>query len=155
VKEKHNQNQKLVAEINGTPEQPFEFSHVPSQIAQIIEDHVRVLDTKLVFLEQVRPRFKHFELGSEIQQVFSHIEVQTFQQGQLLSKSNDQDNLLFKMQQDHSELMDFLKKTSLRLDQYDSAKTLDIQKIKELEYKSELFRHVLQIFADIKSDILA
>lgn len=59
------------------------------------------------------------------------------------------------MQQEHEELMSFLKKTATRLDQYDSAKTLDIQKIKELEDKSELFRHVLQIFADIKSDILA
>lgn len=46
----------------------------------MIEDHVRQVGDHVVYLEQMRPRFKHFEIASELNQIFSHVEVQTYQQ---------------------------------------------------------------------------
>jgi len=63
----------------GVQEEPepaqFEFSHVPSMVEQIVEEHVRQVAGKLVYLEYLRPRFRHFELASEISQIFGHVEV--------------------------------------------------------------------------------
>ena len=44
--------------------------------------HVRLSGNKLVYLEQLKPKFLRkdgtFEIGSDVSQVFSHMEVQTF-----------------------------------------------------------------------------
>ena len=61
-----------------------EFQHLASDVERVIEEHVRVIKTQdksvCVYLERLRPKFRHYEIQNETQQIFSHLEVQTYQQ---------------------------------------------------------------------------
>jgi hypothetical protein len=47
-------------------------------VAQLVEDHIRSVGTRVVFLEQIRPhwwRDGYLQIGSDYQQVFAHVQV--------------------------------------------------------------------------------
>jgi hypothetical protein len=51
-------------------------------VAQLVEDHIRQVGHHCVYLEKMNPRWLYdgrLVIGSDYQQVFSHVEVQTYQ----------------------------------------------------------------------------
>jgi hypothetical protein len=52
----------------------------------------------------MRPKFKSFELESEVHELFAHVEVQTFQQQQLLNRQQDYTHSLDQMQEQLEKL---------------------------------------------------
>lgn len=56
--------------------------HLPTQIHKVFDDHLKKVYNHLVWLETITPKFSmedgRLQLGSDYEQVFAHVEVQTF-----------------------------------------------------------------------------
>ena len=53
-----------------------------NELLKIIDNHVRQVGNKLVYLETVRPKWRRhdiIEIGSDLHQLYAHMEVQTYQ----------------------------------------------------------------------------
>jgi hypothetical protein len=57
------------------------FDHIPSIVEQIIENHIKEIGNKVVFLEFIngpRRRDGVYEIGSDIAQIMAHMEIQNY-----------------------------------------------------------------------------
>lgn len=63
---------------------------MPTQIHRVFDRHLKKVYNQVVWLETLKPKFEmedgRLQLGSDYEQVFAHVQVQTFQQEQLLKQ---------------------------------------------------------------------